>query len=51
MATESSTPPETVTAKVSLTVAGSRLNADITVPTAPTPLLDICPSSSRWRTP
>jgi Fe-S-cluster containining protein len=43
MAAEPAQTPEAVSANISLTIAGSKLDAVLTVPTAPIPLLDILP--------
>jgi Fe-S-cluster containining protein len=43
MAPDPFLPPDTVTAEVALTVAGTRIEATITVPTAPCRLLDVLP--------
>jgi Fe-S-cluster containining protein len=43
MASEPTPAPETVSANVALTVAGIRLEANITVPTAPTRLVEMLP--------
>lgn len=43
MGSEPASTPETITARIALTIAGNRLEAEITVPTAPTRLTELVP--------